>query len=107
MTRDAIQTAVLEEDSSLITQACPERSRMGQWSLRRARRGPVRRTVSVGGWTIPERRIGLRIISVLGWVTIPARSSRNSANQITKAAVPIKGVLEQARSYAQANNTYN
>jgi prepilin-type N-terminal cleavage/methylation domain-containing protein len=106
MTRDAIQTAVLEEDSSLITQGCPARNRMGHGSRRRARRGRVRRSFSAGGFTLTELMIVLGIIVILSVLAIPAISSRNSANQITKAADTIKGVLEQARSYAQANNTY-
>jgi len=43
---------------------------------------------------------------VLSILTIPAISSRSSANQMTKAADTVKGVLDRARAYAQANNTY-
>src|ERR1043166_5598426 len=98
MTRDAIQTAVREQDLSPVTQACPERSRMGHSSLARA---SARR-----GFTLVELTIVLGIIVVLSILTIPAISSRSSSNQMTKAADTIKGVLDRARSYAQANNTY-
>src|ERR1044071_8155644 len=98
MTRDAIQTAVRQEDSSLVTQACPERSRMGHSSLAGA---SARR-----GFTLVELTIVLGIIIALSILTIPAFTSRRSADDLTKAANTIKGVLDQARAYAQANNTY-
>jgi prepilin-type N-terminal cleavage/methylation domain-containing protein len=60
----------------------------------------------VKGFTLTELMIVLGIIVVLSIVTIPAISSRSSSNQIAKAADTIKGVLDRARAYAQANNTY-
>src|SRR5258708_18701783 len=36
----------------------------------------------------------------------PAFTNINGGNDITAAAYTIKGVLSQARTYAQANNTY-
>jgi len=48
----------------------------------------------------------LGIIVALSILAIPAISSRKSANDVTKAATTLKGVLDQARAYAQANNTY-
>ena len=71
---------------------------MGHSSLARA---SARR-----GFTLVELTIVLGIIVVLSILTIPAISSRSSANQMTKAADTVKGVLDRARAYAQANNTY-
>lgn len=39
-------------------------------------------------------------------LVIPAVTNRKSADDLTSAAYTIKGVLETARTYAQANNTY-
>jgi prepilin-type N-terminal cleavage/methylation domain-containing protein len=60
----------------------------------------------VKGFTLTELMIVLGIIVVLSIVTIPAISSRSGSNQMTKAADTVKGVLDKARAYAQANNTY-
>jgi type II secretory pathway pseudopilin PulG len=57
-------------------------------------------------FTLTELTIVLGMIIVLSIVAIPAISSRKSATDVTKAANTIKGVLDQARAYAQANNTY-
>src|ERR1043166_1703589 len=98
MTRDAIQTAVREEDLSPVTQACLERSRMGHSSLARA---SARRA-----FTLVELTIVLGIIVILSVLTIPAISSRKNANDVTRATNELKALLDKARAYAQANNTY-
>src|ERR1051325_6589695 len=98
MTRDAIQTAVREQDLSPVTQACPERSRMGHSSLAGA---SARR-----GFTLVELTIVLGIIIVLSILAIPAISSRKNAIEVTKAADTIKGGLDQGRSNAQGKNIY-
>jgi Tfp pilus assembly protein FimT len=46
------------------------------------------------------------IISVLMVLLVPAFNSLKGAGDITNAAYTVKGVLEQARTYAKANNTY-
>lgn len=46
------------------------------------------------------------VISTLVMLAIPAFTNRKTADEITNAAYSIKAVLEQARSYAKANNTY-
>jgi type II secretory pathway pseudopilin PulG len=57
-------------------------------------------------FTLAELMIVLGIMIVLSIVAIPAISSRSGATQIAKAADTVKGVLDRARAYAQANNTY-
>jgi hypothetical protein len=46
------------------------------------------------------------IIALLMVLVAPAFTSLKSAGDVTGAAYTIKGVLETARTYAQANNTY-
>jgi type II secretory pathway pseudopilin PulG len=66
---------------------------------------PVRRA-EPGGFTILELIIVLGLIIFLTVMAIPALNSRKGADEVTNAANKIKGVLDQARSYAQANNTF-
>ena len=68
--------------------------------LLRFRRFPRR------AFTLVELTIVLGIIVALSILAIPAISSRKSANDMTKVATALKSVLDQARAYAQANNTY-
>jgi Tfp pilus assembly protein FimT len=53
-----------------------------------------------------ELLVVIGIITVLLVLIAPAFTSIKSASDVTNAAYTIKGVLEQARSYAMANNTY-
>jgi len=53
-----------------------------------------------------ELLVVLAIISTLMVFAIPAFTTRRSADEITNAAYSIKAALEQARTYAKANNTY-
>lgn len=46
------------------------------------------------------------IIAILLVLVVPAFTSRKSADDLTRGAYEIKGVLETARTYAKANNTY-
>jgi len=46
------------------------------------------------------------IVSLLMVLVVPAVTNLKSAGQITEAAYRVKGVLERARAYAKANNTY-
>ena len=57
-------------------------------------------------FTILELTIVVGLVVFLSILAIPALNSRKSADELNKAANTIKGVLDQARSYAQANNTY-
>jgi type II secretory pathway pseudopilin PulG len=46
------------------------------------------------------------IIAILMVLIVPAFTSMKSGGDVTSAAYTIKGVLDQARTYAMANNTY-
>src|SRR5437660_8821741 len=48
----------------------------------------------------------IAIMVVLVALIKPAFTSLKSAGDVTSAAYTIKGVLDQARTYAMANNTY-
>jgi type II secretory pathway pseudopilin PulG len=48
----------------------------------------------------------MAIILILMVLLAPAFTSLKSAGDVTSAAYTIKGVLDQARTYAMANNTY-
>lgn len=48
----------------------------------------------------------MAIVAILLVLVVPAFTNIKTGNDITTAAYTIKGVLAQARTYAQANNTY-
>jgi prepilin-type N-terminal cleavage/methylation domain-containing protein len=58
------------------------------------------------GFTLLELLIVVGIIAVLLVLIAPAFTSLKSAGDVTSAAYTIKGVLDTARTYAKANNTY-
>ena len=66
-------------------------------------RGVVQRREA---FTLIEMLVVMGIIALLMVLVAPAFTSLKSAGDVTDAAYTIKGVLEQARSYAMANNTY-
>jgi prepilin-type N-terminal cleavage/methylation domain-containing protein len=53
-----------------------------------------------------ELVVVIAIIAVLTAVLVPAFTNLKGANDLTDAAYTVKGVLEQARTYARVNNTY-
>jgi type II secretory pathway pseudopilin PulG len=57
-------------------------------------------------FTLLELLIVTGIIAVMMALVTPAFTNLKSAGDVTSAAYTIKGVLEQARTYAMANNTY-
>jgi prepilin-type N-terminal cleavage/methylation domain-containing protein len=57
-------------------------------------------------FTLLELLIVIGIIAVLLVLIAPAFTSLKSAGDVTSAAYTIKGVLDTARTYAKANNTY-
>src|SRR5438552_13034716 len=67
-----------------------------------AERGPE----SVRGFTLIELLIVIVIIAVLLVLIAPAFTSIRGGTDVTSAAYTIKGVLDTARTYAKAYNTY-
>jgi len=59
-----------------------------------------------GAFTLVEMLVVIAVVVTLMVLVVPAFTSLKSAGNITTAAYTIKGVLEQARTYAMANNTY-
>lgn len=57
-------------------------------------------------FTLVELVVVIAIIAALTVLLAPVFSSLKGANDLTNAAYAIKGVLEQARTYARVNNTY-
>ena len=58
-------------------------------------------------FTLVELVVVIAIIAVLTVLLTPAFTNRKAASDLTNAAYVIKGVLEQARTYARVNNTYS
>src|SRR5262245_12315876 len=59
-----------------------------------------------GGFTLIELLVVIGIIGVLLVLMAPAFTSIKGGTDVTSAAYTIQGVLETARTYAKANNTY-
>jgi len=57
-------------------------------------------------FTLVEIMLVIGIIAILMVLIAPAFTSIKTGNNVTSAAYTIKGVLDQARTYAKANNTY-
>lgn len=57
-------------------------------------------------FTLIELVVVIAIIAVLTVLLVPAFTNLRGASELTNAAHTIKGVLEQARTYARVNNTY-
>ena len=57
-------------------------------------------------FTLIEMMVVIGIIVILMALIAPAFTSLKSAGDVTSAAYTVKGVLDQARTYTQANDTY-
>src|SRR3954447_13251445 len=57
-------------------------------------------------FSLLELMVVMAIMILLAGLIAPAFTSLKGAGDITSAAYTIKGVLDQARTYAMANNTY-
>jgi prepilin-type N-terminal cleavage/methylation domain-containing protein len=64
------------------------------------------RRSSVYGFTLLELLVVVGIIAVLLVLIAPAFTNIKSGGDVTSVAYTIKGVLDTARTYAKANNTY-
>jgi len=65
-----------------------------------------RGTKSVRGFTLLELLIVVGIIGLLLVLMAPAFTTIKGGTDVTSAAYTIQGVLDTARTYAKANNTY-
>src|SRR2546421_6078052 len=58
------------------------------------------------GFTILELLIVMGIVALLMVLIAPAFTTIKGGTDVTSAAYTVKGVLDTARTYAKANNTY-
>src|SRR5690242_7828480 len=63
-------------------------------------------SASVRGFTLFELLIVMGIIALLMVLIAPAFTTIKGGTDVTSAAYTVKGVLDTARTYAKANNTY-
>jgi prepilin-type N-terminal cleavage/methylation domain-containing protein len=61
---------------------------------------------SRSAFTLIELLVVIGIIAILMVLIAPAFTNMKSAGDVTDAAYTVKGVLDTARTYAKANNTY-
>jgi prepilin-type N-terminal cleavage/methylation domain-containing protein len=59
-----------------------------------------------GAFTLIEMLVVMGIMALLMVLVAPAFTTLKSAGDVTDAAYTIKGLLDQARTYAKANNTF-
>src|SRR6266581_5858922 len=68
--------------------------------------GTIWRRRLPSGFTLIELLVVIGVIILLTALLTPVFTNLKGAGDVTSAAYTIKGVLEQARTYAMANNTY-
>jgi len=78
------------------------RSPVTNHSVRARQRDPE----SIRGFTLLELLIVVGIVGLLLVLIAPAFTTIKGGTDVTSAAYTIKGVLDTARTYAKANNTY-
>jgi prepilin-type N-terminal cleavage/methylation domain-containing protein len=88
----------------MFPQEASERLCAGGSVSRRVPRSLQRERASA--FTLLELLIVIGIIAILLVLIAPAFTTIKSAGDVTSAAYTIKGVLDTARTYAKANNTY-
>jgi prepilin-type N-terminal cleavage/methylation domain-containing protein len=59
-----------------------------------------------GGFSLLELLVVLAILAILATVTIPSISGLNGSGKFNQALSQVTGILEEARSYAVAQNTF-
>jgi len=67
---------------------------------------PQNKLIRANGFTLVELLTVIAIISIMSVLAFAAFTSLKKAGDVTGATATISGVLEQARAYAMANNTY-
>ena len=72
----------------------------------RSCRVAVPRLRDEGGFTLLELLVVMAVIAIMMVLIAPAFTALKSAGDTTSAAYTISGLLEQARAYAMANNTF-
>jgi prepilin-type N-terminal cleavage/methylation domain-containing protein len=92
----------------MIALVFPQSSEFGvQSSPRRAHSGfRSSKHRSRAAFTLIELLVVMGIIAILMVLIAPAFTNIKSGTDVTSAAYTIKGVLDTARTYAKANNTY-
>jgi type II secretory pathway pseudopilin PulG len=68
--------------------------------------GTVKQREHASAFTLLELLIVMGIVALLMVLIAPAFTTIKSGTDVTSAAYTIKGVLDTARTYAKANNTY-
>jgi len=64
------------------------------------------RSRTISGFSLVEILVVMAIFGILVGVTLPAFNNIGKAGSLTKAGADVASLLEQARTYAMANNTY-
>src|SRR5438874_11614357 len=68
--------------------------------------GKITTSCKQSSFTLIELMVVIAIVTLLTALLTPAFKNLKSAGDVTSAAYTVKGVLDQARTYAKANSTY-
>ena len=78
-----------------------------RWATaRRADHDSISQCERASAFTLLELLVVIGIVALLMALVVPAFTTIKSGGDATSAAYTIKGVLDTARTYAKANNTY-